>query len=189
MNFKVENITKKYGKNIILNKFSYSFNSGLYLLTGINGIGKSTLLKIIAKVIYPSNLNYKIDREKVAYLCEKMELSNINSYTFLKEISKLNKVDVNVKMLMNKWKIPRRNIMNLSKGNKQKVSLLMMVLLEANIYLFDEPTDALDSFAKDLFVEYISSLLDKEKIVIICTHDKECFINLKYEEIKLGCLD
>jgi ABC-type multidrug transport system ATPase subunit len=189
MKFEICNITKKYGKNVVLNNFSYSFESGLYLLTGVNGIGKSTLLKIIAKVIYPSNLNFRIERLKVAYLCEKTELSNIGVYSFLQSISKLSRVKINIKELIKKWKIPRRNIMNLSKGNKQKVAILMMILTYADLYLFDEPTDALDTDAKKLFIEYINELLLQGKIVIISTHDKECFKEMKYEELKLECLD
>ena len=185
MIFNVSNITKKYGKNLVISNFSYSFKSGLYLLTGVNGVGKSTLLKLIARVIYPSNLNFKIDRLKVAYLCEKMELSNVSVYSFLKSISILNKVNVDIKELIKKWKIPKRNIVNLSKGNKQKVSILMMVLLNADIYLFDEPTDALDSDSKMLFLQFIKELVLKEKIVIVSTHDKECFNEVLYEELKL----
>lgn len=189
MEFKIENITKKYGKNIVLNNFSYKFNSGLYLLTGNNGIGKSTLLKLIAKVIYPSNLNYKIDNIKTAYLCEKFDFCNINSYAFLKEISKINKIKIDVSSLMDKWKIPKRNIMNLSKGNKQKIAILMMMLTNVNLYLFDEPTDALDRVSKELFLEFIEGLIDNDKIVIIVTHDKELFTSLNFEEMKLECLD
>lgn len=187
MNFRIENIWKNYGKNEVLKSYSYSFKSGLYLLLGINGVGKSTLLKIIAKVIKPTNYNYSIDTNKVAYLCEKAELSSDNVISYLKSISRLNKRKHDVSKLVKDWNIPNKNISKLSKGNKQKVAILMMMLTDANIYLFDEPTDALDTKAKEMFSNFISELISKDKIVIICTHEKECFKKFSYEELVLKC--
>ena len=187
MIFSIKNITKKYGKNVVINKFSYTFSNGLYLLTGINGVGKSTLLKIIAKVIYPSKLNYFIDEEKVAYLCEKIELLNSNVLSYLKVISKINNKKENLKELTNKWNIPNKNITSLSNGNKQKVAILSMYLAEANVYLFDEPTNALDDNGINLFLEFVNDLISNDKIVIISTHEKEHFTIFKYEEINLKC--
>lgn len=189
MIFKVRNIIKKYGKKIVLNKFSYEFKSGLYLLTGINGIGKSTLLKIISKIIYPSNDNYYITNTKVAYLCEKIELINIKVINFLNKIASINDVEVDLKKLIAEWKIPNKRINNLSKGNKQKVSILMMMLTDCEIYVFDEPTNALDEYAISKFINFVNSLINNEKTVIISTHDKECFKYIKHEEIRLECLN
>ena len=131
MIFKVRNISKKYGRKIVLNKFSYEFKSGLYLLTGANGVGKSTLLKIISKIIYPSNENYYITDIKVAYLCEKIELINIRVINFLSKIAKMNGYEVDLKKLITEWKIPNKRVNNLSKGNKQKVAILMMLLTDS----------------------------------------------------------
>ena len=59
----------------------------------------------------------------------------------------------------------------------------MMLLCESDAYLFDEPTDALDVDSIKLFNNAIKDLLDKQKIVIIATHEKEYFSNLIYQEI------
>ena len=185
MKFSVKNLWKSYGKNQILKGYSYDFESGLYLLTGTNGIGKSTLLKLIAKVIYPSNSNYHIDSKKVAYLCEKAELSSDKVETYLKLICRLNHTTINIKELLEKWKIPNKNISHLSKGNKQKVAILMMSLTSADIYLFDEPTDSLDTIAKEHFCKLVESFLNDEKIVFICTHEKQVFKDFSYKEIML----
>ena len=187
MIFKVKNISKKYGRKIVLNKFSYEFKSGLYLLTGANGVGKSTLLKIISKIIYPSNDNYYITNEKVAYLCEKIELINIRVINFLNKIAKINGFEVDLKKLIDEWMIPNKRINNLSKGNKQKVAILMMLLTDSEIYVFDEPTNALDEYAISKLVSLVNELIKREKTVIISTHDKECFKYLRHEEIRLGC--
>ena len=68
MTFSCSNLYKKYNRNLILNGFTYTFESGLYLVVGKNGIGKSTLLKTLCKVIKPNNSNYVIEKIKTAYL-------------------------------------------------------------------------------------------------------------------------
>ena len=185
MRFEIKNIYKKYGKNIVLNKLDYVFRDGLYLVRGINGIGKSTLLKTISKIITPSNINYYIDKNKVAYLCEKVELANLKPQEFLNSICKINKSKHNIKEDLIKWNIPNKKIYNLSKGNKQKVALLMMRYTIADLYLFDEPTDSLDEQGIILFEEMISELLSDGKIVIISTHEPSYFKNFKYEVLDL----
>ena len=183
MIFKVENISKKYGNNVVLRDFKYEFNSGLYLLVGKNGSGKSTLLKIICKLINPTNSDYKISMIKTAYLCEKIELGNGNIKVFLNSIKSLYKSKINIKEELKKWNIPNKNIESLSKGNKQKSAIIMMMLIRADLYIFDEPTDALDTHAVGLFIEFIKELLQQDKIVIISTHEKKYFENLKYNEV------
>ena len=184
MTFKLENVFKKYKKNYVLERFSYEFNEGLYLLIGPNGSGKSTTLKIISKMINPSNDNFSITKVKSAYLCEKFELGNQKVLSFLKSVKKLNNSKINLKEELKKWNIPNKYIANLSKGNKQKCGILMMKLAETEIYLFDEPTDALDQISIELFVEFINELIIRKKTILIATHEKEYFKSLQYVEVK-----
>lgn len=186
MNLRLKNIHKRYLENTVLNGYSYDFEKGLYLLVGSNGIGKSTLLKIISGVIKPSNINYMIDKDKVAYLCEKIELANINVLCFLKMICKINNTTFDIEDEVKRWKIPNKNINNLSKGNKQKTALLMMRFTEADVYLFDEPTDALDQEGITLFQEMIAKLVDEGKTIIISSHEKNYFKDFSYKELGLS---
>ena len=188
MSFDVENIHKRYGNNHVLTRFNFSFNKGLYLVRGINGIGKSTLLKILARVCNPTNVNYIIEKKKVAFLCEKVELANIKPSSFLNTICKINNTKFNIEEDLKNWKIPDRNICTLSKGNKQKVSLLMMKYTTADIYLFDEPTDSLDECGIKLFISLVSELISNSKIILISTHEPSYFTKLKYKEVLL-CSD
>ena len=187
MMFSVKNIHKRYRNNIVLNGFSFDFEKRFFLLTGVNGIGKSTLLKIIAKVINPTNNNYNIKSGKVAYLCEKIELVSVKAKYFLKKISLINKIAFDVQKELEKWNVPNKNISSLSKGNKQKIALIMMKYTNADIFLFDEPTDALDQDGINLFKEMITYLIDNGKTIIISTHEKSYFYDFDYEELTLRC--
>lgn len=184
MELNVSNISKRYGKNIVLKEFSYKFNSGLTLLTGKNGSGKSTLMKILGGLIKPTNKNYFISPLKSIYMCERIELGNNKSLDFLLKIKSINKnKDILINEVMDEWKIPNKYIFTLSKGNKQKCAIVMMMLTEKDIYLFDEPTDALDKASVDLLLKFIKDLIDRDKIVIIATHEKERFDGFIYDEV------
>lgn len=183
MIFKVSNYTKYYSKKCVVKKFSFEFKPGLYLLTGRNGSGKSTTLKLLTDIIFPSNYTYQKNHIKMSFLCEHIELINVKVVEFLKLFTNLCNTKMNYKILMNEWKIPNKKMNSLSKGNKQKLGILMMLLSESDAYLFDEPTDALDVDSIKLFNNAIKDLLDKQKIVIIATHEKEYFSKLIYQEI------
>ena len=180
MEFKVRNLNKRYKDNQVIENFSYDFKSGLYLLTGKNGSGKSTLLKLITNIISSDNKDSFIDNRKIAYLCEKVEVGNSKVLTFLTDIKKLNYCNKNIKEIMKKWQLPNKTILTLSKGNKQKCALIMMFITDSDIYLFDEPTDALDQVSITNFIAGVKELIENNKIVIISTHEKEYFKSLKY---------
>ena len=185
MKFSCSNLYKQYNKNEILDGFTYAFEPGLYLIIGKNGIGKSTLLKTLCTIIKPSNTNYKLDKIKTAYLCEKIELLSSKVLPFLRSVAKINKVKYDIEKEMLVWNLPNKNILNLSKGNKQKLGILMLMLTEADMYILDEPTNALDELSINLLKYYLKRLLEKGKIVLISTHSKSVFDNFNYKEITL----
>lgn len=184
--FKVENLVKSYRNKTVINGFSYTFTSGLYLLTGNNGIGKSTLLKLLARLVYPSNKNYYIQNIQTTFLCEKIELLNIRVSVFLKRIMKLNHLSIDLPPYLKKWGINNQRMDSLSKGNRQKCAILMTYFTTADLYLFDEPTDALDDSTIINFLAIIKDLCERNKIVIVATHEKKYFQNLQYQEITLN---
>ena len=103
----------------------------------------------------------------------------------MKSICKINKVKYDIKNDLKLWSIPNKNITTLSKGNKQKVAILMMRYTDAELYLLDEPTDSLDKRGIELFTDIIGQLLQEGKIVIISTHEPAYFEKFEYTEVKL----
>ena len=72
MEITLSNVSKSFGSNKVIEKFSFSFNKGIYAILGKNGSGKSTLLKIIGNLISPSsrlkeNLPNNLDQVRKVY--------------------------------------------------------------------------------------------------------------------------
>lgn len=185
MELVVRNLNKIYKNLVVVKNFTYTFKNGIYLLLGENGKGKSTILKMLSKAIRPSLKDYYISPLKIVMLCERVELSNGNVIDYLKKISRLNYIKTDFKELLKKWHIPNKAMNSLSKGNKQKVGILMTYLTDADVYLFDEATDALDQQSIKTFKEFILELKESGKIVIICTHEKKYFMDMECIEVLL----
>lgn len=187
----IKNLNFSHNENLVFDNFNYTFNKGqIYFITGPNGSGKSTLINIIiglytekysGQITYDNipleNLNmYELRKkligvsEQEPLLLEGSVLSNltINNKSF--DIDLLNNLieffDINY--IIDKV-IEENN--NVSGGEKQKISIIRLILKEAKILIFDEPTSALDKNSIHKFKKLIKTL-QKDKIILIITHDK-----------------
>lgn len=170
----------------ILNGLNLKVYQGeICCIVGANGVGKSTLLKII-------NGNYKLQSGKIKILEGKKNYKistlpqNPNSLFIcekvideLEEVSKLLKID-NSKERINEVskKLEIENLYNthpydLSGGEAQKVALAKILLVNPDIILLDEPTKGLDGYAKVMISEILNKLKEEGKTIVIVTHDIE----------------
>ena len=181
---KVENFEKRY---------DCSFSQGkIYLLSGQSGAGKTTLINAICglREIEEGTLivngKHKIKnlynyRDKVAYLFQDSILFDRS----LKEnISYPDDVlNEQAETLIEKFgmeKVVNRNVETsiknvLSGGEKKRVDLIRTLSKNKDIYLFDEPTNELDSENVKITLEEIRNVAQKNKIVIMISHDDRCF--------------
>ncbi len=182
----IKNLVKKYHNNTILNNLSYVFEKGnLYIIRGDNGSGKSTLLKILSKISYKTSGEIS-GNERIAYLHDKPVfpyLMRVDDY--LKTVIKLNNSNANYLDILEEYNIPNKRIFELSKGNKAKLGIAQVLLNDMDIYIFDEPIDGLDDFAKELFKNKILELIFNDKIVIMSLHEMNIFENDYYKLITL----
>ncbi len=187
--YKLEHITKKYNKNIILNDISLELDQpNLYIITGINGSGKSTLIKIMSKIIFKSSGNI-ISDESIAFLPDKFILPYLISVKeFIKETLRLYKIRLDYKDIMKRFELPNKLIGSLSKGNYQKLGLFFIFYNNKDIYILDEPLDGLDDFAKGLFRKLVEEKLKENKKVVLSLHNKTLLnsFNPKVFQIKEG---
>ncbi len=162
----IENIYKSFGEKLVLNDIGFEIKDNeIFGFVGLNGIGKTTLIKIIIDLLDQDHGEIKIfgkqkflpdSRKQVAYLPEKFQPSaNLKGMEFLEFVSGFYKK----KMDVNKAKELARNLdldesaLNLrvskySKGMTQKLGLLGTFLSDAKLIILDEPMSGLDPTAR-----------------------------------------
>ncbi len=183
------NVQKKYSGNYVLDNVTIDIDkSGLYIFHGINGSGKSTIIKLLTGIIYKTSGDLKVD-STISYLPDKFlfpKLMKVKSYLSL-VLERKSKIDE----LIAKYQIPNKRIGDLSKGNLQKLGLLQILEYDADCYILDEPIDGLDDFAKKLLKEVIKDKIKMNKIIIMSLHNKTFFndLNPKIFDVKEGRLN
>lgn len=186
-------VEKKYKDHTVFSNMTLSFKEGnLYILQGVNGSGKSTILKLIAGIIYKTSGKI-IKSGDVAFLPDKFtmpKLMKVKDYilevfSYSKDKEKL------YRDLISLYQIPNKRIGDLSKGNLEKLGILQILNTSAEIYLLDEPLDGLDDYAKKVVRDEIKNKLKENKIVILSLHNKAYFneLNPIIIEIKEGMVN
>lgn len=194
MNLSINNLSKSFGKKQIFKDFSYEFSStGIYLISGDSGIGKTTLLRMIAgldKLFIGEisgggigNVSFAFQEYRLFPNLSAVENvmtaeSTENEVAFLKAkalLSELGFSDEDMKLF------PRE----LSGGMKQRVSLARAFLKNSPILLLDEPTKELDEGLSKTVLDMIKREAER-RLVIMVTHSKEDFVSLEASEIHLN---
>lgn len=212
-NIKTKNLSLIFNDKIILNNINLSFEIGrIYGVIGVNGSGKSTLINLImglyinekeGNIYFDDNdisqLNLYYLRKELIGISEQepMLINESIKYNLLnpeveteliyKYIDILGLDDYIKRQPKGLDTVIYEKNSNISGGEKQKISILRVLLKDPQIMIFDEPTSALDFKSTQKFINYLSSIKDN-KIIIIITHDREiqgyCDIiyNLGYNE-------
>ena len=178
-----ENLTKRYGNTLALNSINISLESGKIVgLLGPNGSGKTTLIKIINGLLTQNSGRIIIDGKKpgvetkavVAYLPDNIYL---NSWMTVKQIVEYFKdfyADFRPELayeMMERLNIsPKNKLKTLSKGNKEKVCLILTMSRNARLYVLDEPIAGVDPAARDYVISTIINNYNPEATVLISTH-------------------
>lgn len=181
----IANLTKKYGKRVILKNLSLTITSDkINLLRGHNGLGKSTLLQCLAGLIKYQGL-VTTNFSELAYCPERFILPEYILVRDLFALIPLNQTLVSG--LLTRFKVdPGLRMKALSKGMHQKILLTLTLAREVDAYLFDEPLNGLDDEAIQVFVDTINNLYLQGKMIIIATHNPSCFQSLNIKTIMLG---
>ena len=178
------NIYYKIGSNYILKNINITLKSGdLFVINGSNGCGKSTLIKINSKnlnsdmgSVYSNfeNINYTFDNNNIVLDNKKTILENIILLEEVFNIKSLHILElIRVFEMNTKLKI---KINCLSTGQRQKINIIFSILLKKNIWIFDEPTNALDKKSIYLFKYFLNLHLKEGGTAILATH-----ININYK--------
>ncbi len=178
-----ESLSKSYGGLVALDSVDLSVQSGRIIgLLGPNGSGKTTLIKLINGLLTPTAGHLTIDgsapgtatKSKVAYLPDN---NYLNSWMTVEQIvnmfedfySDFRKA-LAFSMLEKLGVKPEMKLKSLSKGNREKVSLILVMSRAAKLYVLDEPIAGVDPATRDYIISTIIGNYNPEASVIISTH-------------------
>lgn len=177
-------VTKYYSSSIpALYNVTMELPKGKIIgLLGPNGSGKTTILKLCAGLLTPSAGSITVCEEPVgtatkamvSYLPDRTYFRNnqtvreqMNFFRDFYEDFDYNRAeDMLAKLGIN----PQSRFGALSKGNKEKVQLILVMSRRAKLYLLDEPIGGVDPAARDYILNTIVSNYDPEATVLISTH-------------------
>ncbi|MCC8418424.1 MAG: ATP-binding cassette domain-containing protein [Rickettsia endosymbiont of Glossina mortisans submortisans] len=175
---KIDQITKDFENKQILNKVSFSVSRGeKIIIIGANGIGKSTLLKILMNKISTDQGSYEWGYEsQISYFAQdhnELLNENISIIDCLKKQSEKeteNTIRNTLGQVLFRSDEVNKNILSLSGGEGARLLLAKMMLEKSNILVLDEPTNHLDIESREALKK---ALIDFEGTVILVTHDRD----------------
>ena len=174
----MEHIIKSYTDRILLNDIGFSISENEKIgVIGINGIGKSTLLKVVAGIEpYDSGKISMRSQVKICYLPQTPVFES--GTTVLKaavegNIDEMNQwtVEADAKAMLNQLGFTEydEKIEHMSGGQKKRIALVNALLTSADILVLDEPTNHLDNAMSEWLEEY---LIQFRGAVLMVTHDR-----------------
>jgi len=189
MILKIQNGFKEYNEKVVLENINLVFESGhKYGLLGINGSGKTLILKVLAGYIclnkgfvYQDNT---IIRKKMNFIQNAGILienpSFLTSYSLFKNLELIKSMckspqNIDLNYWINLYDIEKfkyTKYKNLSLGTKQKMALIQAFMDQPKVLLLDEPFNSLDSKSCDITHDIINTF-SKDCIVILTSHIKE----------------
>lgn len=170
---------------------SFSVRRGeVFGLLGPNGAGKTTTLRMLATLIRPDSGDALLDgssvvtqpeevRRKIGFLTSELKLEDFFTpdylFDFFSELYGIpaDRRDARKHMLFERFGIQefaQVKVRDLSTGMKQKVSLVVSLVQDPEIIIFDEPTNGLDILTAKVVTDFLLDLKEQGKTIIVSTH-------------------
>ena len=180
---RLEHVQKNYGKTEALSGVNLDIQPGRIVgLLGPNGSGKTTIIKLINGLLQPTSGQVLINGEKPSPKTKKA-VSYLPDTTYLGDNMKIKEVFAMFKDFYSDFDEEKANhlledlnldeksrLKNLSKGNKEKVQLILVMSRKADLYVLDEPIGGVDPAARDYILKTIIQNRSENSSVLISTH-------------------
>lgn len=189
MELTVRHLSYHYHTKNVFDDLNFTLTNGIYGLLGPNGVGKSTLLKLLSGLLTPTKGNIAIDNQPIKaagdnYLCRLGYLpqrfvcyGDFRALDFLLYLAALKGIRPKVARsksesllkALDLWSVRQNKIKTFSGGMTRRLGIAQALLNNPDILLLDEPTAGLDPKERIRFRNLISELA-QEKIVLLSTH-------------------
>ena len=180
---KTEQLSKKFGTKHALESVTINIDSGkIYGLLGPNGSGKTTFMRLIAGLFYPSNGDVTVLGEKLSvkskasiaymptesYFYDYMSIKDIEQFfiDFFDDFDKEKFDELLSKMSLNR----SMKVNALSSGMNAKLRVALTMARRARVYLLDEPLNGIDLVARDAIMEAIIGGANDDNAIVISSH-------------------
>ena len=190
----IKNLSFRYKKTPVFSNINLSFPKGaIYGLLGENGVGKTTLLKIICGLQRPNEGTCTVDGmtshdrlpemlQRIVFLPDEVTLpDNATPQQYVNELAPFypNYAEGTFLHLMQELEVePERKFKEMSFGQQKKSLIAASLSLGTDYILLDEPTNGLDIPSKSQFRSILSKIADEGKTIIISTHQVKDVENL-----------
>ena len=178
-----KNVYKVFDKKTILKDVSFSIEKGKIIgLLGKNGMGKTTIIKLINDLLTPTSGEVLVNGKAVGVESKKI-ISYLPERTYLDKSMSVGEVfkyfmdfynDFNLekarKLLIDLNLSETDNLNKMSKGMLEKLQLILVMSREADLYILDEPLGGVDPATRDYILDTILSNFKDGSSVLISTH-------------------
>lgn len=210
-NFLVDNVSFSYDKDLVLKDITYKFNiNEITVILGLNGCGKTTLLKILTNILKKYQGSIRID-DKILNEISPLELSKlisfvpqltddsndfkvmdfltfglVNSIKFYSRPKKeqIKKV-IDVADELGLKKLLDKNMNEISGGEKQMVLICAAVIQNTQVIILDEPVSALDLNNQYKVLNLLKKLKEDGKTIILTSHNPNICLYLNSDVVLL----
>lgn len=181
---KIENLTKSFKGQTVVNNVSLSVRKGkIYGLLGVNGAGKSVILKMIVGMIKPTSgriifKDHNIKRSDLFEIGSIIEgpalYNNLTAYENLQVYTSLLSIDEakihEVLEIVGIHDVEKKLVSKFSLGMKQRLGIAIAIISSPELLILDEPTDGLDPLGIIELRKLIKSFSEKGITTIITSH-------------------
>ena len=174
----MEHITKAYTDRVLLNDVAFSINENEKIgVIGINGMGKSTLLKVTAGIEPYDEGKISMGKQvKICYLPQTPEFeegTTVLRAAIADNVNELNQwtIEADARSMLNQLGFDDydEKVEHMSGGQKKRIALVNALLTPADILILDEPTNHLDNAMSEWLEEY---LIGFRGAILMVTHDR-----------------